>query len=186
MRKTRLNTPSPAMVVAIVALIFAVTGTAVAGVATISVLSKKEKTQTRNIAKNEINKAAPGLSVAKATNAQNATNAGQLGGQPASFYAPATALRTATVAADGTVDAARSDGVSQANVTDPVAGLYCFNGLNPAPRTVVASIAGGTAGIHTQTTYAPAAGSCAGSQFSVSTVDDANNLVMDAFSVFIH
>jgi hypothetical protein len=74
--------PSPATVISIVALIFAVTGTAVAGMATVSVLSKKEKQQTRNIAKDEINKAAPGLSVANAINAQSAANAAQLGGSP--------------------------------------------------------------------------------------------------------
>lgn len=67
--------PSPSMAVAIVALVFAVAGTAVASVATISVLNKKEKQQTRNIARNEISNAAPGLSVAKAGNAD------KLGGQ---------------------------------------------------------------------------------------------------------
>jgi hypothetical protein len=60
------------MVVSIIALVFALAGSAVAGVATVSVLSKKEKKQTTNIARNEINKAAPGLSVANATNAQSA------------------------------------------------------------------------------------------------------------------
>ncbi len=58
--------PSPAMVTSIVALVFAVAGTSVAGVATISVLNKKEKKQTSKIAKKEIKKAAPGLSVANA------------------------------------------------------------------------------------------------------------------------
>src|SRR5262245_18850717 len=75
MGRVRRKVPSPAMVVAIIALGFAVAGSAVATVATVSVLSKKEKKQTRNIAKDEINKAAPGLSVASAANAQNATNA---------------------------------------------------------------------------------------------------------------
>lgn len=63
------------MVVSIVALVLSVAGTSVAGVATISVLNKKEKKQTRNIAKDEINRAAPGLTVAAAARAQNATNA---------------------------------------------------------------------------------------------------------------
>ena len=75
MERTRGRKPSPALVVSIIALIFALAGTSIAGVATISVLSKKEKKQTRNIAKDEINKAAPGLSVANAANAQNAVNA---------------------------------------------------------------------------------------------------------------
>lgn len=177
MRKKR---PSAPMVLSVIAVVFSLAGTGAASVATISVLNKKEKAQTTKIAKNEIGKAAPGLSVA------NAANADKLGGQSASSFAPANTLRTATVAADGTVDAAHSDGVNQANVTDPVPGLYCFNGLSPAPRSVVASVAGGTAGIQTQTLYAPNAGGCAGSQFSVATLDDANNLVADAFTVFIH
>jgi hypothetical protein len=167
MRRFRVRTPSPAMVVAITALVFAVAGTAVAGVATISSLNKKEKKQTRNIADSEITKKAPGLSVA---------NADSVGGRP---------LRTALVAANGTVDAAHSDGVSQANVTEPVGGVYCFDGLSPVPHSVVASIAGGSAGIQTQITI-PGQSACAGKQFSVGTVNDANALVPDTFFVFIH
>ena len=82
--------PSPSMIVAIAALVVAVAGTAIAGpLGQISVLNKKEKKQTRNISKQEIKKAAPGLSVAKAvnadratdaTNATNATNATTVGG----------------------------------------------------------------------------------------------------------
>ena len=173
----REKRPSASMVLSIIAVVFSIAGTGAASVATISVLSKKEKKQTRNIAKGEINKAAPSLSVANAAN---------LGGQPASFYAPATTLRTATVAANGTVDAARSDGVSQANVTDPVGGVYCFNGLSPAPRSVVASVAGSQATVQTQTQYAPTGGACAGSQFDVVTVTDANALFPEDFTVFIH
>jgi len=180
MARFRGKRPSPAMVVAIVALVFAVAGTGVASVATISVLSKKEKKQTRNIAKQEINKAAPGLSVA---------DSAKLGGQAASFYAPATTLRTALVAQDGTVNPAFSDGVSQGNVTTgnpPTPGLYCFNGLSPAPRTVVASHAGGTADIHVQVSMAPSGGNCAGSQFDVATLTGANALDPEPFTVFIH
>jgi len=79
MQRLRGRKPSPAMVVSIIALAFAVAGSAVAGVATISVLSKKEKKQTRNIANSEIDKRAPGLSVANAQSAANATNAQSAG-----------------------------------------------------------------------------------------------------------
>ena len=75
MRRVRGRKPSPAMIVAIIAVVFAVAGTSVAGVAAISTLSKQEKKQTRNIAKGEINKAAPSLSVANALNASSAANA---------------------------------------------------------------------------------------------------------------
>src|SRR5262245_900033 len=76
----RIGRPSPAMTVAIIALVFAVAGTAIASVATVSVLSKKEKKQTRNIARDEIGKAAPGLSVANAASATTAADALALGG----------------------------------------------------------------------------------------------------------
>jgi len=115
-------------------------------------------------------------------------NADKLGGQAASFYAPATTVRTALVNANGTVDAAHSDGVSSANVTaaGSPAAVYCFNGLSPAPRSVVASVAGGQATVQTQVQYAPTGGVCAGSQFDVATVTDANALFPEAFTVFIH
>jgi hypothetical protein len=174
--KNPLRWPSPATVISIVALIVALGGTAIAG----GVLNKKKvKTIAANVANGEITKRAPGLSVASAKDAD------KLGGQPASFYAPATTLRTGLINANGTVDAAHSDGVTSGNVTSPAAGIYCFNGLSPAPRSMVASIAGGTAGIQTQVAYAPA-GLCTGSQFSVGTFTDANAAVADAFTVFIH
>lgn len=93
---------------------------------------------------------------------------------------------TALVAANGTVDAAHSDGVGGANVTQPVGGVYCFNGLSPATRSVVASVAGGQATVQTQVQYTPTGGLCAGSQFDVATVTDANALFPEAFTVFIH
>jgi hypothetical protein len=74
-RRFGVRRPSPATAISLVALVFAVTGTAVAGVAAVSVLSKQEKKQTRKIAKAEVRRAAPRLSVANAVNAQNAINA---------------------------------------------------------------------------------------------------------------
>ncbi|MGA8804901.1 MAG: hypothetical protein WB462_13330 [Solirubrobacterales bacterium] len=167
MRKKR---PSAPMVLSIIAVVFALAGTGVASVATISALSKKEKKQTRNIADNEITKKAPGLSV---------SNADNVGGLP---------LRTAAVNANGTVDAGRSVGVTSANVTAKgiPAAIYCFNGLNPAPRSVVASVDGGQADVQTQTQYAPTGGVCAGSQFDVATITGSNSLFPEAFTVFIH
>jgi hypothetical protein len=57
------------MVVAIIAVILALAGTATAA------LTKKDKKKVRNIADGEITKLAPGLSVASAANAANASNA---------------------------------------------------------------------------------------------------------------
>ncbi len=84
MERLKGKKPSPAMVVSIIGLVFALAGSAMAGVATISVLSKKEKKQVRTIAKDEISKTAPGLSVASAN---MAANANLLQGQPASAFA---------------------------------------------------------------------------------------------------
>jgi hypothetical protein len=69
MGRFRDRRPSPALLVAIVALVFAVAGSSVAA---INSLTKKQKKQTANIARNEIAKAAPGLSVANAAHAQQA------------------------------------------------------------------------------------------------------------------
>jgi hypothetical protein len=66
--KRLFRRPSPAMVIAIVALIAALGGTAIAGGA----LNKKK---VKNIANNQITNRAPGLSVASAKNADNATTA---------------------------------------------------------------------------------------------------------------
>jgi hypothetical protein len=67
--------PSPAMVVAIVALIAALGGTAIAG----GVINKKK---AKNIANNVVTQRAPGLSVASAKSADNAKNSDALGGLP--------------------------------------------------------------------------------------------------------
>jgi len=73
------------MIVAVIALIMALGGSAYA-------LSKKDKKQVRNIADQEITKKAPGLAVASAgtaanaTNATNAADAAKLGGVAPSGY----------------------------------------------------------------------------------------------------
>jgi hypothetical protein len=72
------------MVVAILALIVALAGTAMAAPGAIkSVLNKQEKKQTKKIARNQVNKLAPGLSVRRAETAARADvagNADALGG----------------------------------------------------------------------------------------------------------
>ncbi len=64
--------PSPAIVVAILALVAGVTGAAVAQPAAKKAVTKKK---AKKIADKEIEKLAPGLSVASAASATNATNA---------------------------------------------------------------------------------------------------------------
>lgn len=84
--------------------------------------------------------------VPNASNAANAANSSALGGQPASAFASASVVRSATVEENGTVVASKSDGISQANVTHPAAGFYCVSGLSPAPKTAVATAGFGARG----------------------------------------
>jgi hypothetical protein len=84
--KKVLRRPSPAMVVAIVALIAALGGTAIgAGFVT--------KKKAKKIAANQVNKLAPGLSVAKA---KKADDANALGGKNAAAFETGAASDTRT------------------------------------------------------------------------------------------
>ena len=80
------SSPSPAIVLAVLALVFAIAGSAVAGTAGLS--SKITKSKVRSIAAKQadrrITERAPGLSVDRASTADNARN---LGGRPAGDYA---------------------------------------------------------------------------------------------------
>ncbi|HEV7615273.1 MAG TPA: hypothetical protein VGO36_03485 [Solirubrobacterales bacterium] len=82
-------------------------------------------------------------SATSAGTAATATDADALGGKPASAFAAANTVRTATIEADGTIIAARSDGITQANIFGPHtpgSGFYCIDGLDPAPTAAIATI----------------------------------------------
>jgi hypothetical protein len=73
MRKIKGRRPSPAMVVAVSALVVAFLGTAIAApLVTTSVLNKQDKKKVKKIAANQINNRAGGLSVASAQTANTA------------------------------------------------------------------------------------------------------------------
>jgi hypothetical protein len=55
--------------------------------------------------------------------------------------ADGSALAYARVASDGTIDAARAKGITQANLSHPSVGVYCFINLGFTPRNVVATLA---------------------------------------------
>jgi hypothetical protein len=119
--KRLLRRPSPAMIVAIVALIAALGGTAIAG----GVLNKKKVNKI-------ITNRAPGLSVAHAKSADSATSAG-------SAQSP---VAWAHIAADGTVIASSSN-ITQANEDNPYGdGEYCFKGLGFAFKSLQATVDG--------------------------------------------
>jgi hypothetical protein len=167
--------PSPAIVVAVVALIAALAGTAVAAnpTATSSAINKKK---VKKIATKQINKLAPDLSVAEADNARN------LGGDPASAYLKENGVRYAKVNADGTVVASESKGITQANVSKDGTGDYCFNGLNPAPKGVSATLDWvADDGMQTFARLpANVAGHCNGQQLNVATYNDETGAQQDA------
>jgi hypothetical protein len=70
-----------------------------------------------------------------ATGAAGATGPAGLAGKEGSAGAPGSAVGYAAVASDGTVDMSRSKGVI--SVTNPTAGLYCFD-LSFTPKVAVA------------------------------------------------
>jgi hypothetical protein len=82
----------------------------------------------------------------------------------------------AKVSSTGAVDTARSVGITQAMVTNPATGVYCFNGLGFTPKSMMAS--GDNIGITFNTLAAAAingaggtflAPNCAGLQARVTT-----------------
>ena len=78
MTKSKGRRPSPAMIVALAALVVALAGTAMAAPTAIkSILNKKEKKQVKNISKNQVNALAPGLSVKHADTAGSSDRAKQ-------------------------------------------------------------------------------------------------------------
>jgi hypothetical protein len=123
--KRLFRRPSPAMVVAIVALIAALGGTAIAG----GVLNKKKVNKI-------ITNRAPGLSVASAKNADNAKSA-DVGQSPVAW---------AHIDGSGDIIASSSN-ISQANEDNPYGdGEYCFKGLTFPFKSLQATVDGAGAG----------------------------------------
>ena len=134
MRSFRLSGPSPAMVVACVALSFALAGSAVAGTDALnkavtkskvkSIAKKQAKKQLRkNVSGSHVNLADNATNATNATNAANAANAANA--TTASFanapfaYAHVTEART--------VDASRSRGLTSANILISATGIICWD-----------------------------------------------------------
>jgi hypothetical protein len=61
-------------------------------------------------------------------------------GEPGAPGAPGSALAYAHVSFNGTVDAANSKNIVQANITHPQAGVYCFDNLSFTPHSIHAVI----------------------------------------------
>ncbi len=135
MRSRNRFHPSPAMVVAVLALVAAAAGVAIANPIAKSskkskgVSAKKVRSIATSVASAQIATQAPGLSVANAANATNATNAGHA--SSATTAGSANPIAFAHVSSDGVVDPAQSKTLAQSNVTQPDAGVgfYCFSNL---------------------------------------------------------
>jgi hypothetical protein len=117
------------MIVAVVALIAALGGTAVGA----SFITKKK---AKNVANNQITKRAPGLSVASANTATTATTADNLADQSQQIRAWARVDENSNVLASKNVNSVVPDGD----------GRYCFD-LPFTPNAAVASLDGANANI---------------------------------------
>jgi hypothetical protein len=122
-------------------------------------------------------------SAASAGVAATATNAAALGGSPPSAFAASSVVRSATINSAGSLVPAKSDGVAASNFLHSGEGLYCINGLNPAPRTAVATIDTGAEQGSTVATEIGPPGECQVRIFTYSKAAvDANR----PFSLILH
>ena len=115
--------PSAAMIVAVIALVLGLGGAAIA--------ADLSKSQVKKIAKKQANKQitkrAPGLSVAKAGQADTA----DIALSPVAY---------ATVAPNGDVIEGRSRGIADSNVVLDGASAYCFDNLGFAYKTAQTTV----------------------------------------------
>jgi len=125
MSRIRRARPSPAILVAVIALVAALGGSAVAEVASTSKLDKKEKKQAKKIAKKQVNKKLP---IGSKNLADGAVNGSKLAGDQRTLWA--------AVQSSGSI-AEQSGGIS---VTALGAGGYVIDfGEDVSGRALVAS-----------------------------------------------
>ena len=142
MRKLKL--PSPAMIVAMLALCVALGGSAYAA----SQINGKNIRNGTISGKKLKNRTITSSKISRATVRALKNRLGLRGPRGYRGHAGAkgatgpagTALAYARVAADGTVDASRAKGIAQANVTHTNAGIYCFVNLGFTPKNVLATL----------------------------------------------
>jgi hypothetical protein len=132
--------PSPAVVIAVLALVAGLTGAAVAAPVAKKVTTKKVK----KIAKKEAKKYFDAnIGAASVANAAHATSADTAGGPIAVGYINDNFT--------GAVDPARTRGFSSSNISSPSTGTYCFSGLGFAFK-----VANVTTDFNTSTNYTTA------------------------------
>lgn len=140
--------PSPATVLALIALFVALGGTSYAAINALpknSVGTKqlkngavtKAKINQKTIAQLKGNRGPAGP--AGATGAQGPAGPQGPQGIQGTAGADGTAIAYARILGNGTVDASASKGIASANVSHPATGFYCLSGLSFTPHSAVAS-----------------------------------------------
>jgi hypothetical protein len=139
------------MLVAVLALVFATTGSAAAVSMITSKQIKDGTIQTKDISKKartalKGKTGAPGAQGAQGPQGAKGDSgaAGPKGdtgakGDAGAAGADGTAVAFARILLDGSVDAGQSKGITAAMVTHPGAGSYCISGLGFTPKNVVAT-----------------------------------------------
>jgi hypothetical protein len=143
--------PSPAMAVAFIALLAALSGTAVA-------LPGKNTVDSGDIKKGAVKRSDIASNAVRSKHVKDGSllakdfKAGQLPvgpkgdtGAPGAPGAPGEALAFAGVRGDGTLftPASLAKNITAANISHPATGVYCFHDLPFTPRSAIASGANG-------------------------------------------
>jgi hypothetical protein len=168
--------PSPALVIASLALILAIGGGA--AFALTHNERKAVKKIARNIANKKITQRAPTLSVDHAQTANHANNA------DTATAAGNGALGYARVSSAGVVT--QGSNITSANITHTGTGVYCFHGLSFNPNNIQADpdAAVAFADVYVEV---PGGGSCANNQAGVFTFNQGATTSKDAgFYVIFH
>jgi hypothetical protein len=131
--KINWRRPSPAMIIALLALFVAFGGTVYAGTKISGKTIRKNSEPGNRIKKDTVT----GKQVKESTLgivplATSATSAGSA--------SSANPIAFAQVSANGTVTASNSKGVVQGNVTNNPTGIKCFSGLSFTPKGGVATV----------------------------------------------
>jgi hypothetical protein len=142
--RNKIGMPSPAMVVALLALCVALGGT---GYAATKINGKNIRNGTitgKKIKNRTITSAKISRTTVRALKNRRGLRGprgfrGRTGPRGAAG-ANGTALAYARVAADGTIDTARAKGIAQANMSHTATGVYCLVSLGFTPKNVVATL----------------------------------------------
>ena len=168
--------PSSAMVVACTALLFALTGAGYAagmlGPNTVGTKQLKRNAVISSKVKNRsllaVDFKAGQLPRGPRGDKGDPGAPGQQGqpGQPGAPGAPGTAKAYATIRSDGAVEASQSKGITQAMVTHPSVGVYCFKNLGFTAKSALATGSNADGADNTLATAFVAFGAMTGCDFS--------------------